>query len=188
MLPRKGRYFATIATDSHRAPPPAPCPRIVVEEKTTLWIGAEPKSRAGSLGNEFSTRPGHRSEQPVQASLTSDEFDFPGAIPADKFVVPLGDTQDFVYWLDPLAGNSLFSQHRGEYLAQGGAEPPGLQKQSFSRLMVRSREGQKVGAAFLRDDPCRLQEPDKTLPGQVCFCKVRVRKIQGKPPTDRRWV
>src|SRR5271169_1380137 len=119
MLAGESGYFVAVATQGHRAPAAAPCARIVVEEKATMRIGANTKTRAGALGDNLRAGTGHCGEQPVQASLARDEFDFPEAVLANQFIMPFGDAQDFVYRLDPFPGNALLAQHGREDLAQG---------------------------------------------------------------------
>ncbi len=93
-----------------------------------MRISAEPKARAGSLGDNLCPRSGHRGEQPVKAAFPGDEFDSPDAFMADKFVMPFGDTQYIVkrLELDPFSGYPLLPEHGREHFAQGRAEPPGL--------------------------------------------------------------
>ncbi len=91
-----------------------------------MRISAEPKARAGSLGDNLCPRSGHRGEQPVKAAFPGDEFDFPDAFMTDKFVMPFGDTQYIVKRLDPFTGYPLLSKHGREHFAQGDAESPGL--------------------------------------------------------------
>ena len=134
-----------------------------------MGIGAKPEGRAGSLGDNFRPGPGHRGEQPGKATLARYEFDFPDAVQADKFIVPFRDTQDFVHGLDPFPGNPVFSEHDGgENLAQGGAEPLGLQEQCFRSLRVGLRQCQKLGAALGGNNARRLQKVDEASPGQFC--------------------
>jgi len=91
-----------------------------------MEIGTHPKPGIGSLGDKLGTRPGYRGEQPVEATLSCHEFDFPGALASNKLIMSLGDAQDFVYRLDPFASNPMFSEHRHEHFAQSGCEAAGL--------------------------------------------------------------
>jgi len=136
MLAGERGYFAAVAANGHRTPPPAASARIVVEEEAAVHIGAKPETRSGSLGDNFRPRSGHRGEQPVKASFARHEFDFPGAVLTDKFIVPFGDAKDFVYGLDPFSGGSLLSEHGREHFAQGGAEPASLREESLSGMGV----------------------------------------------------
>src|ERR1700694_2546212 len=119
VLAGKGSYFAAIAANGHGTPAAAACARIVVKEQTTVRIGAKPKARAGALGDNLRTGPGHCGEQPVKAALPRDEFDLPDTGLTDKFIVPFGNAQYFIEWLDPFAGYPLLSEHGREHLAQG---------------------------------------------------------------------
>ena len=101
-----------------------------------MCIGAKPEARPGSLGDNFCPGSSHGGKQPIKASFTRHEFDFPEAILTDKFIVPFGDAKDFVYGLDPFSGGSLLSKQGGEHFAQGGAEPPSLREESLSGLGV----------------------------------------------------
>ena len=131
MLAGKGGYFAAIAANGHRTPAACARARIVVEEKTTLWIGANPEARAGALSDDLRSGSGDGGEQPVQAAFSRDEFYFVAAIFSDQFVVAFGDAQDGVYRLNPFPGQLLFSEHGREQLAQGSSELLGLQKERF---------------------------------------------------------
>jgi len=115
VLAGKSGYFAAVAADSHRTPPAAASARIVVEEEATVCIGAKPEARAGSLGDNFRPGSSHGGKQPIKASFTRHEFDFPEAILTDKFIVPFGDAKDFVYGLDPFSGCPLLSEHGCEH-------------------------------------------------------------------------
>src|SRR5882724_6747228 len=95
-----------------------------------------PKARTGSFGDNLRCGTDYRGEQPVKASFACDEFDFPDAVLADKLIMPLGDTQDFVYRLDPFPAYPLLSEHRSKRFSQGEAEPPGFQEQCFRSLRV----------------------------------------------------
>src|SRR5260370_24502112 len=110
VLAGEGGYFAAVAAHGHRTPPPAASARIVVEEESTVHIGAKPETRTGSLGDNFRSRSSHCGEQPIKASFTRNEFDFPEAVLTDKFIVSLRDANDFVYGLDPFSGGSLLSE------------------------------------------------------------------------------
>src|SRR5258708_6529734 len=117
-----------------------------------MGIGAKPKSRAGALGDNLRPGSSHCGEQPVKASLPRDEFDLPDAALSHKFIVPFGDTQNSIEWLDPFAGYSLFSEHGREHLAEGRTEPPGFQEQYFRSLRVGVRQTQKLRAALNGDN------------------------------------
>src|ERR1700745_3037510 len=102
MVARKRSYFAPVAANSHRTPAAAAGTRIVVEEKTAIRVGAMPKARTGSFGDNLCPRASQCGEQPVEAAFPRNEFDFPDAGITHKLIMPLGDAQDFVYRLNPL--------------------------------------------------------------------------------------
>src|SRR6266478_7840304 len=104
-------------------------------------------------------------EQPIKASFTRHEFDFPEAVLTDKFIVPFGDAKDFVYGLDPFSGRPLLSEHGCEHFAQAVAEPPGLQEKSFSSPGVGLRQAQKLRTALRGDNVRGVQEVDEAFPG-----------------------
>ncbi len=153
-----------------------------------MGIGAKPKARAGSLGDYLRSGSGHRGEQPIEAALSRNEYDFPDAFLADKFIVPFGDTQYFVYRIDPFSGHPLLSEHGRERLAQGIPEPPGLQEQGFRSLRVGLRQGQKLGAALSGDYVRRFQKVNKAFPGEFGVWWSRVNKIDGESPAQQRQV
>jgi hypothetical protein len=184
MFAGEGSYFAAIPANGHRAPAAAARARIVVKEQTTLGIGAKPKARTGSLGDDLRPGSGHRREQPIEASFSGDKFHFPDAILADKFIMAFGDAQDFVYRIDPFSSDSLLSEHGRENLPQGGAEPPGFQEQCFRGLGVGLRQAQKLGTALSGDDARGLQKVDKLFPGQFRVWWSRIDKIDGEPPAE----
>jgi len=165
VLAGEGGYFAAVAAHGHRTPPPATSARVVVEEEPTVHIGAKPETRAGCLGDNFRSRSSHCGEQPIKASLAGHEFDFPKAVLSDKFIVALGDAQDFVYGLDPFSGGSLLSEHGREHFAQGGAKPAGLREESLSGLGVGLRQVQELCATPRGDNVRQIQEMNETFPG-----------------------
>jgi hypothetical protein len=141
-------YFVAVAADGHRTPAAAVRARIVVKEKTTMWIRTKPKARLCSFGDKLGARSGYGGEQPVKASFACNEFDFPEVVPTNQLIVPFGDAQDFVDRRDPFPGHPLLSEHGREHLAQGNAEAPGLHEKSFRSLRVDLRQQEKLGAAF----------------------------------------
>ncbi len=84
-----------------------------------MGIGAEPKGRVDALDDDLRARARYCSEQPIEAPLPRDEFQFPNSLLKDKFIVSFRDAQDFINWLNPFTGDSLLSEHRGERPAQG---------------------------------------------------------------------
>jgi len=165
VLAGESGYFAAVAAHGHRTPPPAASARVVVEEEPTVHIGAKPETRAGSLGDNFRSRSSHGGEQPIKASLARHEFDFPKAVPTDKFIVALGDAQDFVYGLDPFSGGSLLSEQGREHFAQSGAKPAGLREERLSGLGVGLRQVQELCATPRGDNVGQIQEVNETFPG-----------------------
>src|SRR5205814_9750365 len=138
-------HFAAIAANGHGTPAAAARPRIVVEEQTTPRIGANPQARVEALSNSLRPGSGHCGEQPVQSSLTRDEFDLPKIILSDEFIVPLGNAKYFVYRLNPFSGNPLLVEHGHKHLAQGGAQPSCLQEQRCGSLRVGLRQIKELG-------------------------------------------
>ena len=128
MLPGKGRDFVAVSADGHGTPAATVRAGIVVEKEAATGIGAEPQPRAGTLGDKFRRGAGDRSEQPVEATLTRDEFDSPDAIVAKEFVVSFRDAQNVVYGLGPFTRNPLFAVHGREDLSKGRTELTGLQE------------------------------------------------------------
>jgi hypothetical protein len=110
----KGGNFAAITADRHRTPPAAASTRIVVEEEAAVRISAKPEASANTLGDNFRAGSSHSGEQPIKASFTRHEFNFPEPVLTDKFIVPFGDAKDFVYGLDPFPGRPLLPEHRCE--------------------------------------------------------------------------
>lgn len=127
VLARKCRDLAAIAADCHRAPAAAMRARRVVKEESTVGIGTEAQARSRTFCDNLCSGAGHRCQQPIQAALTSDKLHPPSACIGDEFVVAFGDAQDFVDWLDPFRGDSLFAKQCSERPAQRGAKPLGLQ-------------------------------------------------------------
>ena len=137
-----------------------------------------PKARAGSFGDDLRRGTGYGGEQPVKAAFARNEFDFPDAVITHKLIMPLGDTQDFVYRLDPFPSYPLLSEHRRKYSAQCGAEPPGFQEQCFRGLRVGLRQAQKLSTALGGDNIRRFQKTDKTFPRQLSVRRSSVGKIE----------
>jgi len=83
-----------------------------------------PKARAGSFGDDLRRGTGYGGEQPVKAAFARMIRFSQTPLSPSKLIMPLGDTQDFVYRLDPFPSYPLLSEHRRKYSAQCGAEPP----------------------------------------------------------------
>lgn len=184
MLAGESGYFAAIAANRHGTPAAAARAGIVVEEETTLRIGAEPEARVSSLGNNLGAGAGDSGEQPVQTAFSRDELDFPGAVLAHQLIVPLGNAQDFVDRLDPFPGHSLLSQHGRERLAQGDVEAPGLQEKSFGSLRVDLGQSEKLCTALGGDYVCGVQKVDQMVPGEFGVWRGRIDKVYGESPTE----
>ena len=137
-----------------------------------------PKARTRSFGDNLRRGTGYRGEQPVKTSFARNEFDFPDAVLANKLIMPLGDTQDFVYRLDPFPSYPLLSEHPCKYFSQGGAEPPGFQEQSFRGLRVGLRQALKLSTALGGDNIRRFQKVDKTFPIQFNVRRSSIGKIE----------
>jgi hypothetical protein len=148
MLTREGGNLIAVSTNRHGTPAAAVGARIVIKEKAAPWIGAEPQPCPGTLGDQLRRGAGYRGQQPIEAALARYEFDSPGAIIAKQLIVSFGDAQDIVEGFDPFAGNLLFAVHGREDLAEGGAELPGFQEQSFGGLRIGLRQSQELGATF----------------------------------------
>jgi hypothetical protein len=158
MLAGKGRNFAAVSADGHRAPAAAVCARFVIEEEATQGVGAQPEPRPGTFGNQFRCGTGYGSQQPVEAALASDELNLPGASTANQFVVSFGYAEDLIDGLAPISGDLLLSMHGREYFVKRGAEALGLPQQAFSGLWVGLRQSQKLGAALRRHDARSFEE------------------------------
>jgi hypothetical protein len=100
--------------------------------------------------------------------------------------VPFGDAQDFVYRLDTFPGDPLLSEHGREHLAQGDAEPPGLQEESFGRLRVNLWKAEELGTALIGDNIRPVQKLDEPFPGKVRIWLGRVNKIDGESSAQQR--
>src|ERR1700730_10491000 len=130
-----------------------------------MGVGTQPQPGPGTFGNQLRCRTGHGSQQPIETAFARYEFDSPGAVFTNQFVVSLGDAKYLVGGLGPFPGYSLLALHGGENLAQRGAELPGLQQQSFGGLGIGLRQSQKLDTAFGGDHPRGFQENNETVPG-----------------------
>jgi hypothetical protein len=185
MLSREGGDLAAVSANGHGTPAAAVCSGIVIEEEATTGIGAQPQPGTGTLGNQFGRGTSYGCQQPIKTALTRYEFDSPGAILAKQFVVSFSDAQDVVGGLDPFPGYLLFAVHGREDLVQGGAELPGLQKQSLGGLGVGLRQGQELCAAFGGGDARALEEMDELLPGKGERRRARVDEIEAESPAEQ---
>lgn len=150
-----------------------------------MRIGTEPEARPRTLGDKLRGRTRHGSEQPIEAAFPRDEFDSPRAILGNQFVVSFGDTKNFVEGLDPFSGNPLFSMHGGEHLTKRGAEPLGLQEQSFSSLGIGLRQGEKLSAAFRRDYARGIEKENEFVPGELRMRWGRIDEVQAEAATKQ---
>jgi len=140
---------------------------LVVEEESALGIGANSERGFWTFGEKFCRRTGNRSEQPIQATLTRDEFHAPGAAFGNQFVMSFRDSKDFVDGLDPFGGDLVFSMHGRKGLAKRNGQSPGFQEQTFRSPGVRLRQSEKLGSAFSRDNAGSFQKENQSLPGQL---------------------
>jgi hypothetical protein len=158
MLAGKGRNFAAVSADGHRAPAAAVRARFVIEKETAMGIGTQSEPCPGTLGDQLRSRTGYGSQQPVESALASDEFDLPGASTANQFIVPFGYAEDLVDGPGPIGGDLLLSMHGREYFVKRDAEPLGLPEQSSSGLRVGLGQSQKLDAALRRHDTRGFEE------------------------------
>lgn len=150
-----------------------------------MGIGTQPEPGPRALGDKLCRRTGNSSKQPIETAFARDEFDLPGAVLVNQFVVPFGDTKYLVDGLDRFSGYLLFPMHGRERLAKRGAEPPRFEEQSFSRLGIVLRQSKKLGAAFRRDDACGFQEKNEPVPRQFGVAWRRVDKVEAEPPAKQ---
>lgn len=115
-LPRfaleEGCDFVTIAADCHRAPTATMGAGIIVEEKPALGIGAAAYRRVRALGQEFGGGACNGRQKPLQALLSGDVQKAPGVSLVDEFVVPFGDSKDFVNGLYHSVREGFLSHRR----------------------------------------------------------------------------
>lgn len=126
LTPGKGGDFAPVAADRHGTPAAPVRAGSVVEKKAASRIGAQAQPPLRALSDHVGRGTGHRGEQPLEAALPGDEFDFPVAVARDKFFVPFGDPQDFVHRLDPFPEYSLPVEKSIAGPAQSGTKPLGF--------------------------------------------------------------
>jgi hypothetical protein len=141
MFARKGCDLVAVSADGHGTPAAAVRAGIVIEKEAATGIGAEPQTGTPTFSDQLRRGTGYRSEQPVEAALSGDEFDSPDAFLAKQLIVTFGNAQDIVDGLDPFTRNPLFAVHGGEEPTQGGTELPGFQEQSFGGLGIGLRQG-----------------------------------------------
>ena len=122
----KGRDFAPVAADRHGTPAAPVRAGGIVEKETASRIGAQPQPRLRAFRDDVGRGTGHRGEQPLEAALPGDKFDFPIAVARNKFFVPFGDAQDFVHRRDPFREYPLPVEESIEGHAQSGSKPPGF--------------------------------------------------------------
>jgi len=92
--------------------------RRIAKEKAAAGIRAYPDTRVRALGKDFRSRPGHRRKQPLEAALSGYEFQLPRPLFLNQFVMPFRYAENFVDRLDPVAGDSLFPNHRAKGFTQ----------------------------------------------------------------------
>jgi len=131
MPARKGGHLAAISADRHGTPAAAMRAGLVVEEESALGIGANSERRLWALGDKFRRRTSNRSQQPIQAAFTRDEFHAPGAVFGNQFVMTFRDSKNLVDGLDPFGGNLVLSMHGRQDLAKRSGQAPGFQEQSL---------------------------------------------------------
>lgn len=90
-----------IAAGRHRTPATAVRARVIVEKQTARGIRAAANRSSPSFDEQVGGRTGDGGEQPLEPALASNELKRPCTLAEDKFIVPLGDAEEFIDRLHP---------------------------------------------------------------------------------------
>lgn len=158
----------------------------VVEKEAASRVGAEADGGLGSFDYYFGCGTGEGGEQPIQAVFAGNILDAPGLILLQQFIVAFGDAKDGVHGFDPLAGDSFFSDHSGEYAMERFAEAVGFSEQGICRLGVAFGQEQEARAPLGGDNPRSLQEGNQFLPMKFARMGGSIDEVKGETSSQER--
>jgi hypothetical protein len=96
MAAEKRGHLMAIAAGRHGTPATAVRARIIVEKETARGIRATANRSSPSFDEKIGGRTGDGGEQPLEPALASNELERPCTLAEDKFIVPLGDAEEFI--------------------------------------------------------------------------------------------
>ncbi|MGC1615235.1 MAG: hypothetical protein WA736_11155 [Candidatus Acidiferrum sp.] len=137
-----------IAAAGHGAPTPASRARGITKKEPTRRVGADAKAHTWAFGDDFSGGASNSSEQPIQTVFASHEFQAPGTALLEKFVVPFGDSQDFVDGFDPVTVNRFLAEQRTESFMQGCMQLLGFAENCAGALRIVLGKSEQLGATL----------------------------------------
>jgi hypothetical protein len=159
MAAGKGSDFVAIAAAGHGAPAAAMRARGIIEEAAGR-IGTNAKGRAGSFGDQLSRGTCDGRQEPIQTAFAGDKLQAPCAVLLEEFVVPFGDTQDFVDGLNPFTGNGFLAEQRAKACVQGSVEALGFAEKCSCALRIDLRESEQLSAALRGDDAGKQEKAE----------------------------
>src|SRR5438034_2637304 len=112
--PRECRHLAAISAQRHGTPFSPVRSRIIVKEKLTVRIAALLQSIPGAFGNQLSSRPCNRSQQPLESLVLCEESQPPASSNPLQLVVPFRNAKNFVDRVEPLPLYVDRFQHRSK--------------------------------------------------------------------------
>src|SRR5579863_8056387 len=161
MAARERRDLVAVAAARHRTPTAAVRPRHVRKEEPATRIGADAEAGGRSFEKNLRSGTSDGRQEPIQAVFAGHKLQTPFAVFKHKFVMSLGNAQNFINGFDPFPGDSLFTDRSVENLTERLSEAPYAGQQSIGSCLVRFREVQKEGAALRRDHASNLKKPDE---------------------------
>lgn len=106
----------------------------------------------------------------------------------DKFVVALGDAEDFVYRLNPGGGEGSIVYNRGENGAERFAETQDSKKNGVDGVRLSKEKRPETRGAVFGDEAGVYKKRDELVPGKVVGGGSEIREVEGKATGDERGV
>lgn len=184
----KCRDLVAIAAESHGAPAAATRARHVGKEKTAGRISTEAEASGRPLDENLRGRPRDGGKQPLEAAFPGEKFQSPLSVIPNQFVVPLGDTQNFVRRFNPFLGNLFLSNHGAENLAKCFLQARRAEEQVVGSLWVTLGKGEKLGASLRRNYVRGFEESNETFPVGRTRESGGVGEIDSKAATEEQQV
>ena len=97
-----------IAATGHGTPAAPAGARGVIEKEAAVRVGADSKAWGCTFCNELGGRASDGGKEPVQTTLSCDEFQTPFTVLLEEFVMAFGNAKDFIDWLYPVSLQWLF--------------------------------------------------------------------------------
>ncbi|MGB7731024.1 MAG: hypothetical protein WBL50_23560 [Candidatus Acidiferrum sp.] len=102
----------------------------------------------------------------------------------DKFIVALGDAEDFVDGFNPRGGERITIQDRRENGAERFAEPQDAEEDSIDSLRFGGKKWPEPGGPIIRNESRIHKKGNKFVPREVMGCGREIGEIESEATRD----